>query len=159
MKRPTEGQGFGASAIVMAAAIASYFEGYVPYTYADPVGIATICYGHTGPDVTPGRVATKEECDKLLQGDLAIAYAHVRRCITVPLQPHQAAALTSATYNVGPKIVCGSTLGAMANKGIGADVWCRELPRWIYARGMKLRGLERRREKEMQVCLGQSPGL
>jgi len=60
--------GAGAASLVLslAAGLVVHFEGYVPHTYADPVGIPTICYGHTGSDVKPGTVATQEECQKLL---------------------------------------------------------------------------------------------
>ena len=139
--------------LALASTVAIYYEGMVPQTYADPIGIPTICYGHTGPDVVPGRVATEEECKELLREDLAEAYASVKRCITSPMTPHQAAALTSATFNAGPKLVCGSTLQRLANQGRWPEA-CEQLHRWVWAGGRKLRGLVRRRESEYQLCMG-----
>lgn len=149
--------GFGVTgaALVSLAAFVGYHEGYVPYTYADPVGIPTICYGHTGPDVLPGDTATKAECDDLLRGDLAKAYAQVQRCIRAPMTGYQAAALTSATFNIGPSVVCGSTLGRHANAGRWAEA-CAQLSRWVYARGKKLPGLVKRREAERAMCEGKA---
>lgn len=147
------GTGIGGVILALAATVAVYFEGYIPTTYADPVGIPTICYGHTGPDVTPGRTATRAECDALLQQDLAEAYSAVQRCILVPMKPHQAAALTSATFNAGPKIVCGSTLQKLANRGRWAEA-CSELSRWVWSSGRKLPGLIKRRAAERAMCEG-----
>ena len=157
MKAGARAVGFGVTGAGLAAlaAFVGYHEGYVPYTYADPVNIPTICYGHTGPDVTPGRTATRAECDALLQGDLAKAYDAVQRCIRVPMTDYQAAALTSATFNIGPKIVCDSTLGRLANAGRWADA-CKALEKWVYASGRKLPGLVKRRAAERAMCEGKA---
>lgn len=139
----------------LAASIVAYWEGYVPYTYADPVGIPTACYGHTGPDVRYGQRYTRPECQRLLQGDLAEAYAHVTRCIRTPLKDYEAAALTSATFNAGPKIVCGSTLQKYANSG-RMGMACAQLDRWVYSRGVRLWGLVNRRRAERAMCEGRA---
>jgi lysozyme len=151
---------FAAAVLALAIPLVSAFEGYVPHTYADPVGIPTACYGHTGADVTPGRTYSDAECAALLRGDLGEAYEMVRECIHVPLTPGQAAALTSAAFNLGPDVVCGSTLGGMANAGRPASEWCPQLRNKVdrvgqrEAHGVKvLPGLVKRREAETQLCL------
>lgn len=144
-----------AAVVALCAPIVGYYEGYIPHTYADPIGIPTACYGHTGPDVTPGRRYTRAECNALLSGDLAIAYGHVKRCIHVPLKDYEAAAYTSAAFNAGPRVVCGSTLQRLANAGRMREA-CRQLYRWVYAGGIKLRGLERRRAAEVAMCEGRA---
>jgi lysozyme len=50
MKAGARAVGFGVTGAGLAAlaAFVGYHEGYIPHTYADPVGIPTICYGHTG---------------------------------------------------------------------------------------------------------------
>lgn len=147
-----------ASAIALATPVVSYYEGYIPHTYADPVGIPTICVGHTGADVTPGRVATKAECDALLQGDLAEAYGDVQRCIGVPLQPTEAAALISFTFNVGGGALCTSTLARIANAGAPAREWCAQMDRWnkgrVFGWLVQLPGLVKRRAAERAMCEG-----
>lgn len=150
----------GAAAVVltMAGGLVTYYEGMVPRTYADAVGIPTICYGHTGPDVTPGRVAKPGECEELLRKDLGAAYWSVQRCIGVRLQPHEAAALTSFVFNVGERALCNSTLARMANQGTPASKWCAQLDQWVYATKMgvkiKLNGLVKRRASERAICEG-----
>lgn len=129
------------------------FEGLRQYTYLDPVGIPTTCFGHTGPDVKLGQWRSIEECENLLADDLLKAYEAVERCIRVPLTNHQRVALTSFAYNVGGPALCSSTLARRANAGdmVGA---CNELPRWVYARGIRLPGLVKRRDVERRLCLG-----
>lgn len=149
------GAGLGASTLLALTAFVAYHEGYVPHTYADPVGIPTICFGSTGPHVTPGRTATRAECEALLQEDLGRAYEGVRRCITSPMQDHQAAALTSFTFNVGATALCKSTLARFANRGDWIRA-CAELDRWVYAKGRKLPGLVKRRAEERAMCEGRA---
>lgn len=149
------GAGLGASALLALAGFVAYHEGYVPQTYADPVGIPTVCFGHTGPDVQMGQTKTRAECEALLQDDLGRAYAGVRRCITAPMQDHQAAALTSFTFNVGATALCKSTLARYANAGDWARA-CAELDRWVYAKGRKLPGLVKRRAEERAMCEGRA---
>ena len=142
----------GATAAVLAltAPFVAYHEGYIPHTYSDPVGVPTICYGHTATAATVV-TRTRMECLQLLHGDLGDAVDTVNRCIHVPLAQGQAAALVSAAYNIGPKVVCGSTLQRKANAG---QPFCAELSRWVYAKGRVLPGLVKRREAERAMCEG-----
>lgn len=145
------------SVLLLSAPGVAYFEGMIPRTYADPVGIPTICYGHTGEDVTLGRTATTDECRALLNEDLARALDGVGQCINVPMYPHQAAALTSFAFNVGRGALCSSTLARKANQGdwVGA---CAELSRWTKATYLgakiELSGLVKRRASERALCEG-----
>ena len=127
------------------------FEGYIPMTYRDAVGINTACFGHTGPDVTPGKTYTKEECDRLLHGDLLEAYTAVQQCVRVPLKPTQSASFVSLAFNIGGNAFCGSTLVKRVNAG-ELPAACAEISRWHYARGISLRGLVKRRAAERQLC-------
>lgn len=146
-----------AAAISLAAPCVAYYEGMVPHTYADPVGIPTICYGHTGADVTPGLTATPADCNKLLQGDLSTAFAAVTNCISADLTPHEAAAMVSFTYSVGGNALCASTLAKMANAGAEPIVWCHQLLRWTHVKrlgvAVELPGLVARRSSEYQMCI------
>lgn len=142
-----------AAVLVLVAGFVAHHEGYIPRTYADPVGIPTACYGHTGPDVTPGREFSRSECEALLHGDLAKAYAYVSRCITAPMKDYQAAALTSFAFNVGGGAMCNSTLTRLANQGRWAEA-CAQLGRWVYAGKKKLPGLVKRRAAERAMCEG-----
>lgn len=143
--------------LTLSAGVVAHFEGYLPGTYRDPVGIPTVCHGHTGPDVKMGQVYTDTECAAFLRNDLGGAYSAVLKCIGVPMLDHQAAALVSFTFNVGEHAFCSSTLARKANYGdwYGA---CAELSRWNKATylGTKivLPGLTRRRQYERELCEG-----
>lgn len=142
----------GAAVLVLAAAIASYWEGHSPTGYADPVGIPTVCWGHTGPDVRVGMSVSLERCKELLEQDLQEAARSVEKCIHRPLSAHQAAAFVSFTFNVGGAAFCRSTLVRLFNEG-RAEEACNQMSRWVYAKGIRLRGLERRRAAEVSLCL------
>lgn len=143
----------GLPAALLAALIAlvTLFEGYRPVSYRDVVGVLTVCYGHTGPDVVTGRTYTEAECRAFLERDLATANAAVKRCIP-GAPPSVEAALTSAVFNIGPRVVCGSTLQRRAQAGNWRAA-CNELHRWNRAGGRVLRGLTRRRVAEYQLCV------
>lgn len=147
--------GTSAAVLALAAAIVQPWEGLKLRGYMDPVGIPTICYGHTGPEVRVHDTATLEECKALLEDDLQTAYAGVQSCIRVPMRDHEAAAFTSMAYNVGVTAFCRSTLARKANAGDMPGA-CAEMSRWVYAKGFKLRGLVRRRAAERAMCEGKS---
>jgi lysozyme len=142
-----------AAVIVLAGTLIAKYEGVRYAPYRDVVGVLTVCYGHTGPDIVPGKRYTKDECDALLAADMAEADAAVTRCLPMPLLDHIHAALLSATFNLGPQVVCGSTLQrkALANDWPGA---CAALSQWDHAGGRVYRGLTLRRADERKLCEG-----
>lgn len=142
-----------AAVLGLAATLVMAWEGYRPAPYRDVLAIPTVCWGHAYAE---NRSYTRAECEALLDADLQAAYADVRRCIAVPLKDNEAAALTSAVYNIGPRVVCGSTLQRLANAGQPAGVWCKQLLRWDRAGGRQVRGLTRRREAEARLCEGRA---
>lgn len=112
----------------------------------------TVCEGHTG-GVNPSRIYTDAECKAFKDADIAVANAAVNRCLPMPKLVQIEAALTDAAYNVGQKVVCGSTLQRYAL----ANDWpetCRQLDRWKFAGGRVLAGLVRRRTDDRAVCEG-----
>jgi len=145
--------GFSLSLILAGGYLVAPWEGKVNAVYKDPVGILTSCYGHTGKELKMGQVFTDEECLQQLSEDLKKAKAGVDRQITVPLTPYQEAALISFVYNAGEGNLSKSTLRAKFNSK-DYHGGCRELTRWVYAKGIKLKGLENRRRDELAVCLG-----
>lgn len=134
----------------MAVSVVSYFEGRQLIGYVDPVGIPTVCYGHTGT-AKVGQPRTEAECEALLQKDLGVALSAVDSQLP-GLPPESRAALGSFVFNVGTGAFQSSTLLRKAKAGdlVGA---CNELPRWVYAGGRVLNGLVRRREAERELCL------
>lgn len=128
-------------------ALIKRFESFCATVYRCPAGKPTIGYGHV---ILPGEqfsTITEADAIELLRHDLAIAEAAVRRLITVPLTQNQFDALVSFTFNVGEGALEKSTLRRRINQGNWA-LAKRELMRWVYADGKKMKGLVARREEE-----------
>lgn len=148
----------GASAIVIAGVMASYFEGRVHTVYLDPVGIPTVCDGITGPDVVPGKTYTDAECDALLHKHLAVAEQGARSVLVhyPAYNKWRQASLIDFTYNAGQANLASSTMARRFNAG-DAVGGCTELVKWVKARQkgilVTLKGLVTRREAEMALCL------
>lgn len=137
-------------------AVLALFEGYRQVDYYDPYGgVDTACFGHT-ETAAAGAVRELTGCEDLLIADVRERQAMVLRNTSVPLNDNQLAALTSFVYNVGEQAYKESTLLRKLNAG-DYEGACRELPRWVYAKGVKLGGLVKRRAEEMRLCL--SPPL
>lgn len=148
----------------------AYWEGFVPKPEPDPVGHCTVGYGHllhrgacTNADYNsvwidgqkqPG-VLTKEEAMKLLKKDLTYFALEVkeRTSIWYKLKQNERDALVSFAYNVGLGAYGDSTLLKKLNKGDKPGA-ADEFLRWVYADGVKLPGLERRRKAERAMFLG-----
>lgn len=132
-------------------------EGRVYEPYKDVAGVWTVCDGHTGNDIVRGKKYTDRECDRLMWNDLQPVKRVVDSLVKVPLGEYQRASLYSFTYNVGTSAFSKSTLLKRLNVGdqVGA---CEEMRRWVYAGGMKWKGLQNRRDMERSLCLAGGPG-
>lgn len=141
------------AALALATSMIAGFEGLVLRPYRDPVGILTVCYGHTGADIQQRRYS-KAECEALLRADIE-KHADALACITPPLSESQKVAFVSFAYNVGKTKFCNSTLAKKANAGDMAGA-CAELSRWVYGnkggKMVQLPGLVKRRAAERAVC-------
>src|SRR5688500_11859411 len=147
--------GGGALVLLIVGALVAKYEPAANQNapYWDPWGkVWTVCEGHTG-GVDPNRIYTDAECKAFKDADIAEARSHVNRCLPMPKLAQIEAALTDAAYNIGPKVVCGSTIQrkALANDWPGA---CAGLDAWKYAGGRVLRGLVRRRSDARGICEG-----
>ncbi len=131
-------------------------EGRVYDPYKDVAGVWTVCDGHTGTDIIKGKKYTDRECDRLLWNDLQPVKKTVDSLVKVPLNEYQRASLYSFTYNVGSGAFSKSTLLKKLNAG-DQEGACEELRRWVYAGGMKFRGLMNRRDMERSMCLADGP--
>ena len=136
--------------VLVAAPFVAVQEGVVLTSYADPVGIDTACVGETDEEVVGfKKLFSRDECIAVMGASL---YAHAMQlepCVKRDIPRHQAAALLSFSYNVGVGNACNSTLMRKLNAG---QPWCAELGRWVYAKGIKLRGLVKRRAAERRMC-------
>ncbi|MGD0930684.1 MAG: lysozyme [Candidatus Korobacteraceae bacterium] len=136
-------------------ALTEQFEGLRLTAYQDSVGVWTIGYGHTGSDVRPGLTITQEQAGALLQQDVAGAVAAVNRLVTVTLTQNQFDALVDFTFNEGQGNLASSTLLRELNAGNTAGAAAQFLV-WVYAGGVQLPGLVKRRQAEAALFQSES---
>jgi len=148
----------GAGAIAIATVFLGGQDGVEgrEYTaYKDVAGVWTVCDGHTGRDIVKGKKYTDRECDRFLWNDLQPVKKGVDGLVKIPLGEYQRAALYSFTYNVGLNAFSKSTMLKKLNAG-DVEGACDEMRRWVYAGGMKWKGLQNRREMERSMCIAES---
>lgn len=147
--------GLGGLALLLATTLIARYEGLVQKPYRDPVGILTVCYGHTGKDIEQRRYS-KAECTALLQQDIQ-KHAKALQCVTAPLTDMQQAAFTSLAYNIGVAGFCKSSAARKANAG-DMDGACKAIELHNKARVngklTVLPGLVKRRAFERALCEG-----
>ena len=132
------------------AALIKRFEGLSLTPYICPANVWTIGWGHTGPDVYRSMTITVAQAENFLTNDLQKFANCVSSYLKVRLNPNQVGALVSFTFNLGCGAFQGSTLLRRLNAGENPNtVASQEMPRWVYANGVKLPGLVRRRDAEV----------
>ena len=137
------------------AAFIGHFEGFRGEMYNDPVGHATIGFGHLvhhGPinGSEPAefkRGITRERALELLIKDADSAAGAISSGVRVKLTQFQADALISFAFNVGNGAFGESTLLRLLNQG-DYDSVPAQLNRWTKASGRTLPGLVTRRKAE-----------
>lgn len=125
------------------------FEGLRLTAYKCPAGVWTIGYGHTS-NVLPDKVITKEQSEEFLRQDIATAEKIVSaECPN--LRQCQFDALVSFVFNVGGGNFCKSTLLKKVKANSDDNSIMDEFLRWVYAKGVVLPGLQKRRLAEMRL--------
>lgn len=128
------------------------FEGYTPRASWD-YKQHSIGYGTKAR--FPGETIDQAEADRRFQQEITSARDQVR-ALGVPLQPGQEAALTSLTYNAGPKWMA-SGLGQAVKSGDWQTAGQR-FQEYNKAGGQVLPGLQSRRAQEAAWLTGSDPG-
>ena len=128
-------------------ALTEQFEGLRLTAYQDSVGVWTIGYGHTGPDVHPGLTITQMDAEALLLNDVGTAARAVNQLVTVPLNQNEFDALVDFIFNLGKTNFADSTLLQDLNAGNFAGA-VGEFQKWDHAGGQVLAGLLKRRVAE-----------
>lgn len=119
------------------------FEGLRPTAYRCPAGIWTIGYGHTS-GVVPGMAITKEQAEEFLMRDIETAENIVNAECWNLLQC-QFDAIVSFVFNVGGSNFRKSTLLKNIKVNPNDNSIMDEFLRWVYAKGVVLPGLQKRR--------------
>lgn len=128
------------------------FEGYRGVAYKCAAGVYTIGWGHT-KRVKAGQTCTEAMAAEWLREDLATAE---RACNNIRELDTQGKfdACVDFIFNLGLGSFLSSTLyRKIKAKAATAEVQA-EFRRWVYAKGVRLEGLVRRREWEAQRWLG-----
>jgi lysozyme len=106
-------------------------EGFSLMPYQDQAGVWTVCAGHTGPDVIPGKAWTRAQCDIKDWQNLNHFGRVVVRCTdNAPLSRGQRDSLTVFAGNVGETAFCGSTLAKQMREG--QYMVNDQFQRWVY---------------------------
>jgi lysozyme len=128
------------------------FEGLRLEAYQDIVGVWTIGYGHTGPDVIKGKIITTDEASALLAKDVSKFEVGVRKLVPANCTVNQFSALVCFSYNVGLGALSKSTLLKKFRAGDTSGA-AEEFLKWNRAGGKEVAGLTRRRVAERALFL------
>ena len=145
----------GTAAAALLCSTIGGFEGLRQTAYPDPATRGepwTVCYGHTGADVTPGVRKSLAECKALLVADSNKEWATIQKCIHVPIGDSRAISFVSLAYNIGGGGFCRSSIVRDLNAGRDQQA-CDDLLKYDRAAGMVMPGLTRRRQAERRLCL------
>lgn len=121
-------------------------EGYRSRAYRCPAGVYTAGYGHT-KGVTARTTCDKTTADRWLREDLAPCEAF---CSAIPQLDTQGKfdACVDFCFNLGVNAFRGSTLFKLIRSKAPADRVQEEFRKWVYAKGVQLPGLVKRRAWE-----------
>lgn len=143
--------------MIPSAALLDFLKGWegsngypVLETYIDSAGVATIGFGHTGPDVKLSDRITPIQATAMLQHDLDETAFGVDAAVRIPLAQNQYDALCSFAFNLGVHALAGSTLLRYVNAA-QFDAAAAQFPRWDYAGGKENAGLLKRRVAEQHI--------
>lgn len=132
-----------------AYALIRRFEGKSNKAYQDSAGVWTIGYGHTG-GVVKGQTISDDEVERLLAEDVAVAENAVN-AQNLNLTQDQFDALVDFVFNLGAGNFQKSTLLKKLKADPNDPTIYDEFLRWVYAGGVKLLGLVRRRTDEANL--------
>ena len=142
----------GAAAAAVLVPLVDRWEGNELVPYQDVVKVWTNCRGNT-KNVDPKKVMTEGECAVINEQQLIAHAKPVLACVPgLRGRPNQLAASVSLAYNIGPSAFCRSTAARRFNAGqwkAGCDAFLM----WNRAGSRVIRGLQRRREAERQICV------
>ncbi|WP_082466545.1 lysozyme [Sphingomonas sp. Leaf38] len=147
-----------AAALIVTPFVSGWESGGTPrlVAYQDIVKVWTICGGET-LGVKPGMVDTVKGCELREEAALIRHAEPVLACTpTLRARPNQLSAAISLAYNIGTAGYCRSTVARRFNAGDWRG-GCDAFLMWNKAGGQVVRGLDRRRRAERDLCLKELP--
>lgn len=141
-----------AAAIALTSAMIAHWEGeklVASHNSFDPPGAVDVCNGVTNktlPWLKEGMVFTHEDCEALRIRALPKYRDPLKVCVKgfEQMPPARQAALGSASWNLGPAMICNSLAVRLLNSG-DVEGGCRALGNFIKANKIVLKGLVNRR--------------
>ena len=125
------------------------FESCHLTAYKCPAGVWTVGWGHTRT-ATKNSSVTYREATELLSQDVQFVEIAINR-LELFLNQNQFDALVSFVFNVGTGNFANSTLLKKALQNPDDPGIRDEFTRWVFAKGQRLPGLERRRQAEAEL--------
>jgi lysozyme len=150
--------GLSAPAAFVAYDLTLPSEGLVYSPYPDPVGLTTYCVGHLA--LRGEKIKDKyseEECLTLFTKDFKKHQLETDKMVGGKdrfASEWQRVAVTDMTFNNGAGLIGPSTLIALIKQGKHVEA-CKQLSRWVKAKGKTLKGLVIRRKNTMPYCLSE----
>ncbi|MCS3423883.1 lysozyme [Rahnella sp. BIGb0603] len=132
-------------------ALIADFEGCRLSAYQCSAGVWTNGIGHTAGVKPQTHISERQAAVNLVE-DVMRVEKGIARCMAITMPQPVYDAVVSFAFNVGVTAACKSTLGFFINKGRWRDA-CEQLPRWVFVKGERVTGLERRRANELAYCL------
>lgn len=126
-------------------------EGCRTTPYQCSANVWTNGIGHT-EGVTPQSVVSERQVAVNLVYDVMRVERGIAACMPVVMPPQVYDAVVSFTFNVGVRAACTSTLSGFINRGEWRSA-CQQLQRWVYVKGVKNKGIENRRAREIAWCM------
>lgn len=127
------------------------YEGCRLKPYQCSAGVWTDGIGKTS-GVVPGRTITERQAAQTLITNVQQVERAQEKCVLQTMPQKVYDAVVSFAFNVGTGNACSSTLVKLLNQQRWSDA-CRQLPRWVYVKGVFNQGLDNRRAREMAWCL------
>lgn len=141
--------------IIKAANFIKELEGFRSIAYLDSGGVWTYGIGFTrtpnGLKVQKGDYINEPDSMIFLRTIIASDLQKIKQLIKVPLGSYQWIALLSFVYNIGVTRFTTSTILKKINNSAGKDEISREFKKWIYDNGQVVKGLQNRRNKEINL--------
>ena len=127
------------------------YEGCRLKPYQCSAGVWTDGIGNTY-GVVPGRGITERQAAQGLITNVLQVERALEKCVLQTMPQKVYDAVVSFAFNVGTGNACSSTLVKLLHQKRWSDA-CRQLPRWVYVKGVFNQGLDNRRAREMAWCL------
>lgn len=141
--------------IIKAANFIKELEGFKPIAYQDTGGKWSYGIGFTrtpnGTRVKEGDYINEANALVFLRKIITSDLQKIKQLIKVPLGSYQWQALLSFVYNIGVTRFTTSTILKKINNSSGKEEISKEFKKWIYDNGQVVKGLQDRRNKEINL--------